>query len=169
MSNIDDMTPGPRPRKVLKTFRGSVVVIYWLVLPLALLAAAGWTISLFIDPASPRSWPMATGSILFCGLLIWRLWLNSQALGRAGPLPSPRRFWSVYAPLGLLALVGLCILGLGISGAFVTTALPDVAPDAFPLAIGLSAALIVIGALMCWPILRLLLRKPAEPAPAPEA
>ena len=34
--------PAPRARKALRVFRGSVVVFYWITLPLALLMAGGW-------------------------------------------------------------------------------------------------------------------------------
>ena len=171
---IEGAAPAPRARKALGVFRGSVVVFYWITLPLALLMAGGWISSAVLVPTSPRHWLMVAGSLGFSALLIWRLWLNSRAIGRAGPFPSPRRFWRVYAPLGVLAILGLSLVALGIASIFIGIALarsPE--PPAWPWLLPVfSASLMLGGAALCWPLLRLLLRKPAVPdsrAPEEEA
>ena len=140
-----------------------MVVIYWIALPLALLAAGGWISSLFFVPEETRNWWFAAGSVGFCALLIWRLWLNSHALGRTGPFPPPRRFWRVFVPLGLLALVGLCLAGLGMGAAILAaTGLRQAPPGVMPTAVGAAVFLITLGCGMCWPLVSRLLRRPSE-------
>jgi hypothetical protein len=158
--------PAPRPRKALRVFRGGVVVFYWITLPLALLAMGGWISSLFLVPGETQNWLFAVGSVGFCALLIWRLWLNSRALGRAGPFPAPRRFWRVFVPLGLLAFAGLCLAGLGMGAAIVgAAAFREAPPGAGPFAIGTAVFLITLGGGMCWPLVSRLLRRPPDVTP----
>lgn len=116
MSETDAPIIAPRPRKVLRAFRGSVVVIYGVTLPLALLGAMGGAIGLAFAPSEPPAYqlPLTLGCAAVAGLLAWRMWLNARAMGWAGPAPGPRRLLLVWAPLVALALIGLGVVLFGL-------------------------------------------------------
>ena len=96
-------------------FRKAVVVFYGLLLPLVLLGCLGGIFVAVVNPANPRSWLSAVGAAAFAGLIGWRLWLNSHAVGWGGPMPSARRLLLVFAPLAAMALAGLALLILGLA------------------------------------------------------
>lgn len=154
-------------------FRKSVVVFYWIALPLALLVCTGWLIGAVLDPSDGNAWMMSAGAGVFAGAIGWRLWLNSRSLGRVGPVPPTRRLLLVVLPLVVLAMAGLGCAALGIAwlgiGAWLLLA-PDAATSGFrdlvtgaALPIGGGALMIVVGAAMVVPLLRCL---KARPAPA---
>ena len=139
-----------------------VVVIYLIALPVVLLAAAGWVSSIFLVPSSSRNWLMAAASVAFSAMLIWRLWLNLKATGRAGPFPPLGRFWRVFAPLGVLAAAGLCLMAMGVGAAVLAAATWNSEPPLSPVVfVAFASVLISVGGCMCWPFVRLLLRKPS--------
>lgn len=136
-----------------------MTVIYLGALPLALLVAAGWVSSIAMVPGSLRNWLMALGSIGFCALLGWRLWLNLKATGRAGPFPTPGRFWRVFVPSGLLAAAGLCLTAMGIGAGMIAGSTWKDAPLGMAVTFVLVAVILIpVGGWMCWPFARLLLR-----------
>jgi hypothetical protein len=142
-----------------------VAVIYLIALPLALLVAAGWVSSIALVPGSSRNWFMAVGSVGFCTLLSWRLWLNLKATGRTGPFPSPRRFWRIFVPLGLLAAAGLCLTAMGVGAGVIAGATWNDAPLGMVVTfVTVAAMLIPFGGWMCWPFARLLLKPPSTTA-----
>ena len=94
-------------------FRRAVVVFYWIALPFALLLCAGWLLNAGVSVSGGSSWMIAAGAGAFAMVIAWRLWLNSRALGRAGPLPPTRRLLLVVLPLTVLALAGICLVALG--------------------------------------------------------
>ncbi len=142
-----------------------MAVIYLIALPLALLVAAGWISSIALVPGASRNWLMAVGSVGFCTLLSWRLWLNLKATGRAGPFPPPRRFWRVFVPLGLLAAAGLCLTAMGVGAGVIAGATwKDAPPGMVVTFVTVAAMLIPFGGWMCWPFARLLLKSPSTTA-----
>ncbi len=139
-----------------------MTVIYLIALPLALLVAAGWVSSIALAPGSSRNLVMALGSVGFCTLLSWRLWLNLKATGRAGAFPAPGRFWRVFVPLGLLASAGLCLTAMGVGTGEIAGATWNDAPLGMAVTfVTVAAMLIPIGGWMCWPFARLLLKAPS--------
>ncbi len=172
MSETDGTPPARRPRKVLKAFRGSVVTIYWVALPLAAMLTLGALISAGTQPQSPRSWLPAAALVTMTLLIAWRLWLNRRALGRVGPVPPTRRLLTVFLPLGLLALLGLSVLALGLLWLAVAGWLllaPEESTAGFRhlvmgagLAMGGGAALTFLGAALTWPLIRLLKTRPVS-------
>lgn len=175
MSDAHEATPAPRPRKALRVFRGSVVVIYWVALPLAVLGALGGAAGLMFGPGQPvLQWPLTLGFAAFAVVLAWRLWLNSRALGWAGPVPRARRLLTVLLPLGILALVGLVIAAVGLVW-LITGGLMLLAPEnstmtfrelvmskGLVLGCGLAAAL--LGVALTLPMIRVLRARPASAA-----
>jgi hypothetical protein len=150
------------------------VVIYWIALPLTLLGAVSGFVSLifgFGRTSTPDyQLPMTLGCTVLAGLLVWRLWLNSRALGWAGPVPRPRRVLLVWAPLSLLALIGLLVLALGLIW-LVIASLLLLAPEnstlafrqlvmGFGIALGGGAVMSVIGAALMFPLVRLIRTRP---------
>ncbi|CAN7348935.1 hypothetical protein [Brevundimonas sp. LjRoot202] len=95
-------------------FRKAVILFYWLILPLVVLACLGGIPGVIFNPAAPRSWLTILGAAAFAGLVCWRLWLNSRAVGWGGPMPSARRLLLVFAPLAAIALAGLVLMVLGL-------------------------------------------------------
>lgn len=91
------------------------MVFYWIALPFALLVCVGWLMTAATDPSDGRSWAMGGGAATFAGLIGWRLWLNSRALGRGGGVPPARRLLLVFLPLGVLALVGFGVAAMGLA------------------------------------------------------
>ena len=139
-----------------------MTVIYLIALPVALLVTAGWVSSIALVPGSSRNWLMAGGSIGFCALLSWRLWLNLKATGRGGALPAPGRFWRVFVPLGLLAVAGLCLTAIGVAAGVIAGATWNEAPLGMAVTfVTVAAMLIPVGGWMCWPFVRLLLKAPS--------
>ena len=96
-------------------FRKAVVVFYWSVLPLVLLGGLGGVFAAVVNPANPRPWVSTAGAAAFAGLIGWRLWLNSRAVGWGGPMPSARRLLLVFAPLAGVALIGVVVMVLGLA------------------------------------------------------
>ena len=149
-----------------------MTVIYLVALPVALLVAAGWVSSIALVPGSSRNWLMALGSIGFCALLGWRLWLNLKATGRAGPFPAPGRFWRVFVPSGLLAATGLCLTAMGGGAGVIAAATWNDAPPGMAVTFVLVAVVLMpVGGWMSWPFARLLLKErptiPIEAAGTP--
>lgn len=170
MSETGDTAPAPRPRKALKAFRGSVVAIYWIALPLAVMMTLGAMINAGTHPRNPQGWLLAAALVAVTLLIAWRLWLNRRALGRVGPVPPPRRLLTVFLPLGLLALVGLSVLALGLLWLVLAGWLllaPEESTAGFrhlvmgaSFATGGGAALTFLGAALTWPLVRLLRPRP---------
>lgn len=96
-------------------FRKAVVVFYWLILPLVLLACLGGVFAALVNPANPWPWLSAAVAAAFAGLIGWRLWLNSRAVGWGSSMPSLRRLLLVFAPLAAMALAGLVLMFLGLA------------------------------------------------------
>ncbi|MFN3669157.1 MAG: hypothetical protein ACK4VY_07590 [Brevundimonas sp.] len=152
-------------------FRRAVVVVYWIALPLALLLCAGSLMAGVLGDAGGNSWLMAAGAGAIAGLIAWRLWLNSRALGRTGPLPSKRRLITVFVPLAALAFAGIGLAGLGLIWLSVGLWLligPEAAPFSYQsLASGVALPvsgilLILVGGAMILP-----LRRSLKPRPRP--
>ncbi len=99
---------------MLGFFRRAVVVFYWIALPLALLLCAGWLLNAGVSAPGGNSLMMAAGAGAFSVLIGWRLWLNSRALGRSGPMPPARHLVLVVLPFALLALAGVGLVALGL-------------------------------------------------------
>lgn len=96
-------------------FRKAVVIFYWLILPLVLLGCLGGVFAAVVNPANPRPWLSAAVAAAFAGLIGWRLWLNSRAVGWGGPMPPARRLLLVFAPLAVVALTGVVVKFLGLA------------------------------------------------------
>jgi len=96
-------------------FRKSVVIFYWIALPLGLLVCVGWLISALMEPAAVRSWLMSIGAATLAALIGWRLWLNSRSVGWGGPIPTRRRLLHVFLPLAVLALAGIGVAATGLA------------------------------------------------------
>ena len=151
-------------------FRTSVVAIYWVALPLALLVCAGWLIGAMMDPSSARTWMMAAGAAAFASLVGWRLWLNSRSLGWGGPMPPPRRLLLVFAPLAVIALAGVGVAATGLAVVAFGIGLlisPDQAAAQYGdpargalLYLGGGVMIFLVGAALTLPLLRSLRRKP---------
>jgi len=156
-------------------FRKAVVAVYWLALPISLLVCAGWLIGAVMNPSDLRSWMMAAGAGVFCGVVAWRLWLNSQALGWAGATPGHRRLLLVVLPFLILALAGVAVATLGVvwlaAGIWLVTGSEPatsgyrdlVSGPTLPIVGG--ALLILVGAALGVPLLRSLRRKAEAPDP----
>ena len=143
-------------------FRKSVVVFYWLVLPLALLSCAGWLIMAAMDPSSARSWMMAVGAAAFAGVVGWRLWLNSRSVGWGGPMPPPRRLLLVFLPLAAIALAGLILMFLGLGWLAYGFWLADVHTEDAAVAPLIGGALSLgVGAMLIVPLALRLRRRPS--------
>jgi len=99
---------------MLGLFRRAVVIIYWIALPVAVMVCLGWLLSVGVGGSGRAPWTIGVGAGVFAVLIAWRLWLNSRALARTGPLPSARRLLLVVLPFALLALAGAALLGLGL-------------------------------------------------------
>lgn len=105
---------------------------------------------------------MSVGSVGFCALLSWRLWLNLKATGRTGPFPAPGRFWRVFVPLGLLAAVGLCLTALGVGAGVIAGATWNSEPPGIAVTfVTVAVILIPVGGWMGWPFARLMLKAPS--------
>ena len=160
-----------------RSFRRGLTVIYWIALPLALLAMAG-----SVMPGNQYQGWLPSGAYavafgLFAAIIGWRLWLNSRSLGHVAP--SVRRLTLVLVPLCLLAIAGLIIALLGASwvgiGVWFTVHPHMTAPPAYwalvTAALGLLTML--LGAALAFPFIRTVRRRPSAPtgeaAPAPES
>lgn len=147
------------------------MAIYWVALPLAVMMTLGAVISAGLDPRTVRGWLLAAVLAAMTLLIAWRLWLNRRALGRVGPVPSPRRLLTVFLPLGLLALVGLSVLALGLLWLAVAGWLllaPEETTAGFRhlvmgagFAMGGGAVLTLTGAAMTLPLVQRLRARPA--------
>lgn len=156
------------------SFRRAVVVFYWIALPFALLLCAGWLLNAGVSSAG-NSLILAGGAGAFAALIAWRLWLNSRALGRAGPMPPTRRLLLVFLPLTVLALAGIGLSALGLIWLSVGVWLllgPDLAVFGYrdlaataALPIGGGALMVLMGVLLVLPLRRSLRNRP-RPADA---
>jgi hypothetical protein len=162
-------------------FRKSVVVFYWVALPLVLLACTGGLISGVLAPDGVRSWAPVGGAAVLAVLIGWRLWLNSRSVGWGGPMPPPRRLLLVFAPLAVLAAAGLGMAALGFAWLALGVWLmmgPDSATSGFrdlvtgaALPIGGGIVLVMAGAALTLPLFRSLRRRraaadvPGSPSP----
>lgn len=174
MSETEGQQSVARSRKALKAFRGWVVAIYWIALPLTAILAVSAVISAALTPDSVRAWLWAAAAIAFAVVIAWRLWLNRRALGLSGPLPRPRRLLTVFLPVGVLAAGGMCILGWGLIWLVIAAWLlfsPEGATEGFQqlvmgpgVALGGGVAMALIGAALMFPLVRLLRTRPAAPA-----
>jgi len=150
-------------------FRKMVAAIYWVALPVSLLICAGWLIGAIMSPSDGRSWLMAAGAGGFAGMIGWRLWLNSRALGWAAAAPGRRRLLLVILPLLALAFVGIAATALGVAwlalgiwliggSESATSGYRDlVSGPLLPLVGG--AVLILVGGTLCVPLIRSLRRR----------
>ena len=154
-------------------FRRAVVIFYWIALPVAVLVCVGWFLNAGVAASDGRSWTIGVGAGVFAVLIAWRLWLNSRALGRTGPLPSARRLLLVVVPFALLALAGVALAGLGLiwisMGIWLafgpgldTSSYGDLFFD-FALPVGAGSVMAVIGGAMIVPLVRSLKTRP-QPA-----
>ncbi len=163
MSETETPVIAPRPRKVLRAFRGSVVVIYGVTLPLALLGAMGGAVGLAFAQSEPPAYqlPLTLGCVAVAALLAWRMWLNARAMGWAGPPPGPQRLLLVWAPLVALALIGLCVVLFGLVwialAVFLMHRHDPIQLTAMTAALGALTTL--IGGLMIWPVFSLSRRR----------
>lgn len=147
-------------------FRKAVVVIYWVTLPLALLVCAGWLIGAVMKPADAQPWMMA-GAAAFAGLVGWRLWLNSRALGWGGPMPPAPRLLMVFAPLAAVAFAGIGVMAVGLAWLIYGFWLTDV-PHAGDVAVGplIGGVLSLgVGGALIAPLALCLRRKPGANPP----
>lgn len=169
-----------------RAFRKSLVVIYWIALPLCLLVFVASFATFNSTGGYAPSWRMMAGSAALAALIGWRLRLNARALRLVGDMPPPRRLLRVFLPLALLSFVGLAVIllgiawtGLGLWMAFQPGALDsrlfypggmiDGRLSGFLLA-SLGLLTLVVGLALNLPLLRILNRKPAEtPSPAEPA
>jgi hypothetical protein len=142
------------------------VVIYGVALPLTILGAVGGAAGLAFAPSEPPAYqlPMTLGFAVLAGLLAWRMWLNSRALGWAGAAPGPQRILLVWAPLIALALVGLLVALFGLVWIGLAVFLmqrQDPAPVTDITAV-LGVLATVLGCLMIWPVIGLLRRRRSD-------
>lgn len=145
-------------------FRRAVVVFYWIALPFALLLCAGWALNAGVSSSGRGLWMMAAGAGAFAALIAWRLWLNSRALGRAGPMPPTRRLLLVFLPLTVLALAGIGLVALGLIWLSVGVWLllgPELATSGYrdlvsgaALPIGSGALMVLVGGALIVPLRR---------------
>lgn len=155
-----------------RSFRRGLTVIYWIALPLVLLAAIGAVLPGNEYQGWLPSWVYAAGFVAFAALICWRLWLNSRTLGYA--TPSAGRFLRVILPLGLLAIAGLVIalvgavcIGLGV---WLTVDPQLDQPPGF-WAIGtavIGVFAVAFGLLLTIPFFRAMRRKPSKEPEAAE-
>ncbi len=135
------------------------MVIYGVTLPLAILCAMGGAVGLAFATSEPPVYQlsMTLGFAVLAGLLAWRMWLNSRALGWAGAAPGPRRILLVWAPLVALALVGLLVALFGLVWIALAVFLMQRQDPMLPLTATavLGALAIALGGLMIWPVIRL--------------
>ena len=159
-------------RNGLRLFRGGVVIIYWIVLPFAVLGTLSGLPGMLPDGRG-GAWQVqiTAASAVLTLLLGWRLWLNTRALGWNGGLPRGRRLFVVWIPFAVLAVAGLCLVGIGAIWIAVPHLLPEgeVDRNVYLLATAAGGGVALIGALMCWPLVCLLRRKPTQATPPPEA
>ncbi|MBA3999068.1 hypothetical protein [Brevundimonas sp.] len=169
-----------------RLFKRAVLAIYWVALPICLLAFVASFTAMSPDGAYQPSLGTALVSAALAGLIGWRLWLIARSMGHVGELPSPRRWIIVVIPLALLSLVGLAVMllglvwtGLGLWLALEPGALegaliyPDGVLDsrwAGALTAGSGLIALIGGAALNIPLLRLLPRRRSEtPSPADAA
>ena len=154
-------------------FRRAVVIFYWIALPVAVLVCVGWFLNAGVAGSDGRSWTIGGGAGVFAVLIAWRLWLNSRALGRTGPLPPARRLLLVVVPFALLALAGVALAGLGLvwiaMGVWLAFG-PELATSGYrdlvsgaALPIGGGVLMAVVGGAMVVPLVRSLKTRP-QPA-----
>lgn len=151
-----------------------MVVIYWIALPLCVLAFVASFATVSPEGRYAPSWTIAPVAAALAGVIGWRLWLYRRALGAAGPLPSGPRVLSAFLPRILLAVLGVVVILLGLAwtgfGLWLALDPPSIAQSGdrlFNLAIAGGGLLTLgLGAALNWPLLRLLTRRPAEnPSP----
>lgn len=163
----------PAPRNGLRLFRGGVVIIYWIALPFAVLGALSGLLGIMLPDGQGGAWQMqiTAASALLTLLLGWRLWLNTRALGWNGGLPRGKRLLVIWIPFAILAVVGLCLIGIGAIWIAVPHLLPEGEADrnVYLLATAAGGGVALVGALMFWPLVRLLRRKPTPEVSTPEA
>jgi len=148
-------------RNLRRRFRHAVVLIYLATLPAVMLVTATWV-------HASRNWLVGVGGAALFALVIWRLWLHLKATGRAGNFPSPRRFWLVFAPLGILAAAGLCLIALGAGVAILGASMWNREPTFAGESLAFAALVLSAGVGTCRPFVRLLLRKPSTTVPQAE-
>ena len=148
-----------------RSFKRVLTVIYWIALPLVLLAMVGSVLPGGQYAGPFPSWVYALGFAAFAALIGWMLWLNSRALGYA--TPSASRFLRVIVPLGLLAVAGLVIVLLGATwiaiGIWLTVD-PEAGPAGpWPLGTALIGLLtLIFGLALTLPFMRVVRRKPRQ-------
>lgn len=165
-------TSKPAPRNGLRLFRGGVVIIYWIALPLAVLITLSGLLGMLPDGRG-GAWQVqiTAASAILTLLLGWRLWLNTRALGWNGGSPRGKRLLVIWIPFAILAAVGLCLIGIGAIWIAIPHLLPAGETDRniYLLATAAGGGVALVGALMCWPLVRLLRRKPTPEVSTPEA
>ncbi|WP_298161502.1 hypothetical protein [Brevundimonas sp.] len=150
-----------------RSFKRVLTVIYWIALPLVLLAMVGSVLPGNQYEGPLPSWVYALGFAAFAALIGWRLWLNSRALGYA--TPSAGRVLRVIAPLGLLAIAGLVVALLGAAwigiGLWLTFD-PEAGPAGpWPLGTAIVGFLsLIFGLALTLPFIRVVRRAPPEEA-----
>lgn len=148
-----------------RSFKRVLTVIYWIALPLVLLAMVGSVLPGGQYAGPLPSWVYALGFAAFAALIGWRLWLNSRALGDA--TPSTGRLLRVVLPLGLLAVAGLIIVLLGVTwiaiGIWLTVD-PEAGPAGpWPLGTAIFGFLtLIFGLALTLPFIRVVRRAPPE-------
>ena len=169
-----------------RLFKRAVLTIYWIALPVCLLAFVASFTTVSSEGAYQPSWATALVSGALAALIGWCLWLVARSMGHVGDLPSPRRWIIVVIPLALLSLVGLVVMLLGLAWTGLGVWLA-VHPDAFDaaltypegaisgrwaggLTVGFGLIAVVGGTALNIPLLRLLTRRRSEtPSPADAA
>jgi hypothetical protein len=169
-----------------RLFKRAVLAIYWVALPICMLAFIASFATVSPEGAYQPSWGTALVSGALAALIGWRLWLLARSMGHVGELPSPRRWIIVVIPLAMLSLVGLVVMLLGLAWAGLGVWLV-MQPEAFDgaltypdgaiagrwggaLTAGFGLIALIGGAALNIPLLRLLTRRSFEtPSPADPA